>query len=126
GVLIGLNTHTPATLHPGALAWALPYEGTQIRVFNDRIAQNHGPAEVPIVLAHVLAHEITHVLQGINRHSDQGVMKAEWERSDIAQMLWEPLTFTDEDVILIHRGLAQRSAQRTPSADRALVLESSR
>jgi hypothetical protein len=28
------------------------------------------------VLAHVLVHEITHILQGIDRHSESGVMKS--------------------------------------------------
>ncbi len=109
-ILIGLDDTTPPALYPGALAWAQPYEGTQIRIFNDRLARNHGPAHVPVVLAHVLVHEIAHLLQGISRHSNHGVMKSKWEKRDFMQMVWEPLTFTEEDVALIHRGLAGRAA----------------
>lgn len=109
-ILIAWDDGTPPTLYPGALAWAQPYEGTQIRVFHDRITRNHGPAHVPIVMAHVLVHEITHLLQGISRHSRQGVMKSKWEQTDFTQMVWEPLTFTEEDVALIHQGLAGRAA----------------
>ena len=37
GIHITLTGHTPDTLQPGALAYALPYGGTHIRVFRDRI-----------------------------------------------------------------------------------------
>ena len=125
GIQVSLSEHTPTALYPDALAWAQPYEGTQIRVFSDRIAQTHGPAEAPIVLAHVLVHEITHVLQGVSRHSDQGVMKAQWEQRDFMLMRWEPLLFTDEDVHLIRQGLAHRAAGPAPSPNRAFIPESS-
>ena len=65
---------------------------------------------VPALLGHVLAHEITHVLQGINRHSDGGVMKAEWDAADFEQMRSRTLPFTETDVILIERGLIARDA----------------
>ena len=107
-ILISLSNSTPAGLRPGALAYALPFDRTHIRLFYDRIIQNHKRTLVPIVLAHVLVHEITHVLQGLDRHSDQGIMKAQWDEADFAQMLREPLSFTDQDIDLIHRGLATR------------------
>jgi hypothetical protein len=56
------------------------------------------------VLAHVLAHEITHVLQGAARHSESGITKARWTLDDLAEMRVLPLRFTVEDVELIHRG----------------------
>ena len=55
-----------------------------------------------------LVHEITHVLQGIDRHSDSGVMKALWTAQDYFQMRVEALPFAPEDVELIHLGLASR------------------
>jgi hypothetical protein len=121
GIQVTLRERTPAALYPDALARALPYEGTQIRVFSDRIAQTHGPAEVPVVLAHVLVHEITHLLQGVSRHSDQGVMKAQWEQRDFMLMRWEPLLFTDEDIHLIRQGLTQRGARAARPANGALL-----
>lgn len=57
------------------------------------------------LLGHVLAHEITHILQGIDRHSQEGVMKAHWTTEDIVQMARQPLPFEQKDVMLIHRGL---------------------
>ena len=55
-----------------------------------------------------MVHEITHILQGISRHSDSGVMKANWSGEDFQQMRYKPLPFTEQDVVLIHRGLKMR------------------
>jgi hypothetical protein len=63
-------------------------------------------------LAHVLAHEITHILQGVSRHSESGVMKATWDQRDFEKMAWKPLTFTERDVMLIHFGLEARAARK--------------
>jgi hypothetical protein len=60
-IAIELVTETPGTFLPGALAYAQPYEGVHIQVFYDRIKYKPAPAEL---LAHVLVHEITHILQG--------------------------------------------------------------
>src|SRR5712692_6729361 len=37
-------------------------------------------------LGHVLAHEITHMLQYTALHSDSGVMKAHWDGPELSQM----------------------------------------
>jgi len=108
GIHITLTGQTPATLQPGALAYALPYEGTHIRVFRDRIEANQ-PALVPHLLAHVLVHEIIHILEGCTRHSDRGVMKAHWGGADFAQMLWGELPIAQEDIDLVHVGIGKRA-----------------
>jgi len=54
------------------------------------------------VLAHVLVHEITHVLEGVARHSASGIMKARWEGADYERMHFAPLPFAGEDLRLIH------------------------
>jgi hypothetical protein len=77
-------------------------------VFLDRIEEFECSA---IVLAHVLVHEITHVLQSIGRHSGSGVMKAEWSRRDYAEMRHRPLPFAAEDVDLIARALSSRTGR---------------
>ena len=72
-----------------------------------------------MVLAHVMAHEITHVLEGIGRHSQTGVMRAHWRGGDYREMRSKPLPFAPEDVCLIHEGLASRlSAAGAPEASR--------
>jgi hypothetical protein len=109
---ISLTDQTPNVFLPRALAYALPYEGTHIRLFYDRISANRvGTPLLPRLLAHVLVHEITHVLQGIDRHSDHGVMKARWTERDFMVIAIKPLSFADEDIDLIHRGLAGRTAR---------------
>ena len=83
-MVVSLMTSTPKAFHPGALAYALPYEGVHIQVFYDRIAQSD-PDLVRSLMAHVIVHEITHILQGIDRHSTGGIMKAVWTSSDYTQ-----------------------------------------
>jgi len=106
GILITLLNETPGDLLPGALAFAQPFEGTHIVVFYDRVKNR--PGNVQCLLGHVISHEVAHILQGLKRHSESGIMKAQWTGADYQQMTWEPLRFTDEDVMLIHRGLQAR------------------
>jgi hypothetical protein len=107
-IVINLMTDPPSQLQPEALAFALPYEGVHIDVFYDRVQNVTGPALTPNVLAHVLVHEITHILQGTCRHSDRGVMKAHWTHQDYVAMGGKALSFTEQDVQLIRAGLAKR------------------
>jgi hypothetical protein len=105
-IVISLAEHAPADYLPGALAFAKVYEGVHITVFWDRIDGRARWAPDTVVLAHVLVHEITHILQGINRHSESGVMKSQWTIDDYRAMADEPLPFAPLDVELIQRGLA--------------------
>jgi hypothetical protein len=108
-VVVEMVTDTPTQLKPGALAFARPYEGVHIDVFYDRVRAATEPQLAPNVLAHVLVHEITHILQGTCRHSDTGIMKARWNHTDYMEMGQKPLSFTEEDVQLIKNGLAERA-----------------
>jgi hypothetical protein len=114
-IFITFSNNTPASLLPGALAYAMPYEGTHIVVFYDRVKNN--PGTVSVLLGHVIAHEVTHILQGVMRHSESGVMKAQWTGVDYQEMTWKPLQFTAEDVLLIHRGLKARDASQPSRGD---------
>ena len=112
--MVDLTSNTPSTLAPGALAYAQVYEGVHIRVFWDRV-QNAVRGASPLctfLLAHVMAHEIVHVLECINRHSENGLMKASWTKEDIEGMCVHPLPLAAEDVQLIHQGLLKRAAQQ--------------
>jgi hypothetical protein len=71
-----------------ALAYALPYKDG---------------------LAHVMVHEIGHVLEQMQRHSENGVMKARWSAADIKRMERDPLPFAPEDVESIREGLLRRA-----------------
>jgi len=95
---------------------ALPFEGSHIRVFYDRVQATVDAEMVPRLLAYVLVHEITHVIEGTDHHSDSGIMKARWDAEDYQQMRRSSLAFTEEDLQLIRTGLARRSsASQDPS-----------
>jgi hypothetical protein len=72
---------TPANRKSGELAHTSPYEGTHIVIFYDCVRKVR-PKKFSVVLAHVMVHEVTHILQGICRHSASGVMKAQWDEED--------------------------------------------
>ena len=110
-IMLDFSTDTPPSQDPGALAYALAYEGVHIVVMFDRIKmRGGGPAQISTLLAHVVTHEIAHLLQGISRHTATGVMKAHWDAKDVVNMAHAPLPFAPEDIDLIQRGLGRRAA----------------
>jgi hypothetical protein len=106
-VSITLRAETPRHVAPSVLAVALPYEGSHVEIFYSRVQDSIAPPHVPVLLAHVFIHEIAHILQGIKRHSAEGIMKARWDSTDHQKMLWEPLPFSEYDVKLIRDGLVR-------------------
>jgi hypothetical protein len=81
-------------------------------VFYDRVEPlvrgHHAPEAA--VLGYVLSHEIAHVLQGVARHSETGIMRARWSDNDFKLMGIRALIFTAEDIQLIQHHLALREA----------------
>src|SRR6266852_4162024 len=57
-IAITLTSRAPASFTPGAMAFALPYERVHITVFLDRVRHGNGSVPPPVLLAHVLVHEI--------------------------------------------------------------------
>jgi hypothetical protein len=107
-ILLCIAQNTPVAFRPAALAYAEPRRRF-IRVFYDRI-DHIRQTRTPVILGYVFTHEITHVLQGIVRHSDGGIMKAHWDESDFTNMLWKTFNFEPEDIRLLHQGLRLRMA----------------
>ena len=85
-----------------ALAFARPYAGTVV-VFLDRVEELNRNRGIS-VMAYVLVHEITHVLEEISRHSSTGIIKARLDYHDYFEMRRKPLPFAQEDVNLIYDG----------------------
>jgi hypothetical protein len=104
---IRLDSRTPANHHPGALAYATPYAGTAalIHIFFDRVLAQQADAWSGTLLGHVMAHEIGHILEGVDRHSAEGVMKARFVTEDFHQMTSGNLPFDPTDAELIHTAL---------------------
>lgn len=108
GVLIKVVVQSGPQGENVALGEALPFAlGHGIIVNYDEVLWSAGTSKQlePMILAHVLVHEITHILQVVDRHSDRGIMKAHWTPDDYCDMRWKPLEFTTEDVELIRLGM---------------------
>jgi len=124
-VILDFAANTPPSEHPGAMAYAQLYEGVHITLLYDRIEKNaDGPNQTSTLLAHVITHEITHLLQGVSRHSQTGVMKEHWDAHDFAQMAYKPLPFTQEDQDLIQLGLRRLAARAGFALSPAVTTES--
>lgn len=106
--MLSFTSNTPEKFSPNIFAYALVFEGVHIRIFVDHVA-NRAHRATPLatyLLAHVMVHEITHMLEGVNDHSPEGIMKATWTEADIKGMVAKPLSFTPADIRLIRAGLA--------------------
>lgn len=115
-----LNETAPRDLKPNALAFATlgAPSGTRIEIFYDRVLSAGPPNVTPWILAHVLVHEITHILEGVGRHSEYGVMKARWNAADFWNMR-KLLPFAPEDVVLIQDWEARRHDGGFPATSMA-------
>ncbi|MGC4048906.1 MAG: hypothetical protein QM757_05210 [Paludibaculum sp.] len=107
-ILISLLEQSAEEERPEALAFAQPYGDGRIVVFHDRVRQRAWPSLTPTLLGYVLAHEIGHILQGVERHSDTGIMKSRWLYGDYKSMAMDRLSFTPEDAAMIRHGLEVR------------------
>ena len=115
-VFVVIAVRTPKSYLPGSLGEALPQEGRHVWVFYDRVCRATPKGSATPLLAHVLVHEIAHVLQGVSRHSESGILKARWSEREIAQMTELPLSFTPADILLIHRGMEERRMRAASNA----------
>jgi len=111
-IYVSFSNETSVNEHRDALAYALPYEGTHIVVFLDRV-KSMAPAlsSVACLLGYTLTHEVTHILEGQVRHSESGIMKARWEANDHFEMRRRRLGFAAQDISMIHHGLDWRESR---------------
>jgi hypothetical protein len=109
-IAVSLVSGLREQFYPDALGYATisPHAAGRVFVLADRLKEEADPRLVPTILAHVLVHEITHVLEGVSRHSETGLMKANWTGKDYAAMAHKPLEFAPVDVNIIHYRLAHR------------------
>lgn len=113
--VVTLKETAPRHLPAGARASARVFQGRDIEIYVDRMA-NLPRALAPAIWAHVLVHEITHLLQGCDHHSPTGIMKARWDTRDQLAMPSTPLPFTSYDLLLIRSGLNKRGSVPPPPA----------
>jgi hypothetical protein len=101
--------------HPGAMAFAAPFEAVPVvTVMYDRIRFNteRVPEVRAALLAHVLAHEIGHVLMKTDGHSAAGIMKTHWSGIECQGMAHRPLAFLPDDADMIRRALGLSALPR--------------
>jgi hypothetical protein len=83
------------------LALALPCArfGIDVTVAADRIEAlaKQGLADHYLILGHVMAHEIGHVLLQSTEHAATGLMRAKWSRQDWRRIALANLSFTREE-----------------------------
>jgi hypothetical protein len=97
--------------NPGAVGLALlPADhrrGTHIFVFQERLAAatDSGLVDTSVILGHLLAHEIGHLLMGPGSHSIRGLMAARWSRADLGRMARGSLVFTSAEGERMRLGL---------------------
>jgi hypothetical protein len=76
--------------------------------------------EVPILLGCGIAHEIGHLLLGLNSHSDSGIMQRRWERKQIRQAMTGNMLFAPEQAKLIQAAKQARMKLQTAIKERPI------
>jgi hypothetical protein len=119
---VRVREYAPRDFHKGAFAYALPYahEGDRVIVFYDRFAPMavSTPMVAAIVFGHILAHEIGHVLAGVDSHSESGLMRARWTDEDYMDMRVHKLRFSPEIERYIYQNLSlQEEAKPHPKPE---------
>jgi hypothetical protein len=114
-IQVDFTDRIPPDQKPAALAFAKPFDpdAAEITVMYDRLilAVSGRPSLEPALLAHVLTHEIGHVLKRTDEHTGTGVMKAHWDTPEFDAMAGKSMAFEPADVKLIHSGLESRRAR---------------
>jgi hypothetical protein len=111
-----VQTGTRGDDHPGAYGYSRPFEGTNAVVFFDRILEA-APNRAPVLLAYVLAHEITHLIERTTAHEPEGVMKPGFNPLDLSAMIRGTLALSPADVHLLQTGIASRNEPATTAVD---------
>ena len=82
-------------------------------IYYDRVNELHRDWNVSLanVLAHVMAHEVGHLLLGLNSHSLSGIMRGFWESEELKAVERGRLLFSSEQSKLMRERLIAISAQ---------------
>lgn len=82
--------------------------------------QREFPGSLATLLGHVAAHEVAHLLLGVNSHSPAGLMRANWQREELQNLVRRRLLFNKSEAMLMSARLAPatqavvRGAAETP------------
>jgi hypothetical protein len=89
-------------------------------VFYQRVAQQHRDNEqnAAVLLGHIMAHEIAHLLLGTNSHSASGIMRAHWYLQELASANKGALLFTPEQA----RAMTERLHESKQNTEKTSAL----
>jgi len=106
------DSHAPAQSNPDATATTQfgKKADANTHVFFDRVARFKDPVHMPEFLGNVLAHELTHALEGVARHAGKGLMKAAWDVQDYGKMVHGPLPFAAVDLELLRAHFQEKTS----------------
>jgi len=109
---------SPPPFHPANAAFRETMfgfaEGTALAsVFYGRIEHfardvHRDETEIPVILGHVMAHEIGHLLLGSASHSKTGIMCGQWDRNYLRRALIGRQLFTPEQIERIQAEVPRR------------------
>lgn len=93
--------------------------GSQVYVFHHRVqelATQMREVDGSVLLGHVVAHEVGHLLLGSGSHSPGGLMAADWFKRDLRKLAQGGLLFTDDHRRRIHADVAARLGEELSAA----------
>jgi hypothetical protein len=82
-------------------------------IFFARIANLHSSSgqEIGPILGHVMAHEIAHLILGMNAHSPFGIMRAQWQREELLKGSKGELLFTQQQSQVMRQRLSSAAGR---------------
>jgi len=93
--------------------------GIYATIFFDRVCErvadpvlSKAGARLEGVLGHAMAHEIGHLLLGMNSHSASGLMSAVWRVEDFRRLARGQFNFRPDEAARMRSEVARRNAQR--------------
>ena len=103
-----------ATPSPGSDAWVFYRRVEELAKF--RIADRE------LILSAAMAHEIGHLLLGLEPHSPSGIMRGKWHREDLMLLAQGYLLFTSKQSEQMRKAVTTRLQQAELTQRRAKVL----
>ena len=100
-----------------SLGYSVPDEsgefGMYCGVFYDRVQQvSRLPINKADVLGHAMAHELGHLLLGVNAHTTDGLMSAQWTPRELALAAQGKMLFREEERRKIQSNILARNSAR--------------
>jgi hypothetical protein len=111
------STHDPKAL---GVALALGPGALYATIFFDRVCEraadpvlSEAGASLAVLLGHVIAHEIGHLLLGTNSHSRSGLMSAAWDLNDMRAIARGRLSFGSDESAKMRAEVVRRNLKPT-------------